>query len=100
MAIALSEFISEIRSELEDATSDGNGHDLRFELGPIEIEASVTAVKDATPGAKVRLWIVDVGVDVKLSSSAVQRVKLQLNPVRTTSPNGKALIAGSDHGER
>ena len=78
--IELSEVIANLRSELDTARREGTGKDLRFELGPVELELSIAVEKTAGGTAKVRFWVVELGTDGKISSSSTQRIKLILNP--------------------
>ncbi len=101
MAVELSEMIGRLREELTVAMNSGDGADLRFELGPIELELTVVVAKEATPTAKVKFWLVEAGTDAKLSSAATQRLKLTLDPRRTGQPDRKPLISGGEEpGER
>jgi hypothetical protein len=43
--IELAEVIGELRRELQAAMNDGEGEQLRFELGPVELEATVAVEK-------------------------------------------------------
>lgn len=100
MAVELAEMIGQLRAELVRAMVEGEGADLRFELGPVDLELTVTVAKEAGPGAKVRFWVVEAGVEAKASSSVTQTIKLQLDPRRSGRP-GKPLIAGdAEPGER
>ncbi|MFD4558356.1 trypco2 family protein [Streptomyces sp. NPDC058469] len=45
--IELSEMIRELRREFTAAMAEGDGERVRFELGPVEVEASVTVSKEA-----------------------------------------------------
>lgn len=78
MAVELAELISQLRAELSDALHAGEDSDVRFELGPVELEVTVAAAKEAKPGAKVRFWVVELGADGSASSSSTQRIKLSL----------------------
>ncbi len=49
----LSEAISAVRAELEQAMTDGQGHAIQFRTGPVEMEFAVDIKKDAQAGAKV-----------------------------------------------
>ena len=83
--IELSDVIAELRSELDTARQAGAGEELRFELGPVELEVSVALQKDASGGAKVKFWVVELGAEGKVSSTATQRIKLILNPKLTAA---------------
>lgn len=101
MAVELAELIGQLRAELTKAMGAGEGADLRFEIGPVELELTVGVNKEATPGAKVRFWVVELGADVKAASSSTQRIKLTLDPRRAGEPDRKPLISGAEEtGER
>ena len=65
--IELAEVIGELRRELQAAMHDGEGEELRFELGPVELEATVVVEKGGGGGAKVRFWVIELGGDAKAS---------------------------------
>jgi hypothetical protein len=100
MSLELAEVIGQLRAELVTAMAEGEGADLRFQLGSIDVELSVAVTKEVAPGAKIKFWVVEAGVDTKLSSAATQKIKLQLDPRQEGRP-GKPLISGSSaSGER
>jgi hypothetical protein len=84
--LELASVLRQLRRELNDALGDAEGERLRFELGPIELSLSITLGRDATPGAKVRFWVVEAGVNATLSHEAVQKIKLTLTPKDTKAP--------------
>jgi hypothetical protein len=101
MAVELAELIGQLRTELSTAMRSGEGADLRFEVGPVELELSVAVEKEARPGMKVRFWVVEGGTDVKASSTITHRMKVTLDPRVSARPGRKPLIAGGeDAGER
>jgi Trypsin-co-occurring domain 2 len=91
--IELSDVIGELRRELQQAMYAGEGEPLRFELGPVELEATVAVEKGGGGGAKVRFWVIELGGDAKASQASTQRIKLALQP-HLTATGEKALIAG------
>jgi hypothetical protein len=98
--IELAEVIGELRRELQQAMRAGQGEPLRFELGPVELEATVAVEKGAGGSGKVRFWVIELGGDAKVSQASTQRIKLALQP-RLTASGEKALIAGDEElGER
>jgi hypothetical protein len=100
-SIELSALIKELRQELSEAMRAGADEDLRFELGPVELELSVAVERSGGPNAKVRFWVVEVGGDAKVSSATAQKIKLTLDPQDTRHPDRKPLISGrSVPGER
>lgn len=78
--IELAELVRQLRAELNEALANGEGERLRFELGPIELTVTVTVGREATPGAKIRFWVVEAGTDGRISRESVQEIKLVLTP--------------------
>ena len=98
--VELAQVISQLRQELSAAMRDGEGEELRFELGPVELELAVAVSKDAGPNAKVRFWVVELGADAKVASQATQWITLTLDPHHRGVAD-KPLISGSEQaGER
>ena len=96
--VELAQVISQLRQELSAAMREGEGEDLRFELGPVELTVAVS--KEAGPNAKVRFWVVELGADAMVASQATQRITLTLDP-RRRGVAGKPVISGSEQaGER
>ncbi|KNE82401.1 MULTISPECIES: trypco2 family protein [Streptomyces] len=102
--IELSEMIRELRRELTSAMADGEGRALRFEAGPVEVEAAVEVGREGGGSGRVRFWVVEAGAEGRLTRAATQRITVTLQPVRTDEdgrPAGPALIAGDEaDGER
>jgi hypothetical protein len=78
--LALSELIRELRTELQTAIADGTGQDLRFALGPVELEVTVTAEREGGPSGKVRIWVLEAGAERKKTQGSTQHLKLTLTP--------------------
>ena len=98
--VELAQLISQLRQELSAAIREGEGEDLRFELGPVELELTVAVSREAGPNAKVRFWVIELGAEGKGGSQATQRITLTLDP-RRRGVAGKPLISGSEQaGER
>jgi len=96
MAIELAELIGQLRSELTVAMNAGEGEDLRFELGPVELELTVEVKKEGGGAAKVRFWVVELGTDAKLGSGAAQKIKLSLDPHRAGQRGARPDISGAE----
>ncbi|MFD5566767.1 MULTISPECIES: trypco2 family protein [Streptomyces] len=96
--IELAELIAELRRELNAARTTAQGEDLYFEVGPVELEATVVVERSATAGGKVRFWVVDTSADGRLADSVTHRVRLTLDP-RTRSGGGRAPWVGGDEAE-
>ena len=78
--IELASVIRGLRDELEQAVAAGEDEQLRFELGPIELEATVTVGRSGRASGKVRFWVVEAGADRTKDSATTQRIKLTLAP--------------------
>jgi hypothetical protein len=96
MAVELAELVAQLRTELTKAMQEGRDEALRFSLGPVELELTLAVAKEATPGAKVRFWVVEAGADAKASSSRTQRIKLTLEPHLAGHPGIKPDISGDE----
>jgi hypothetical protein len=86
--LELASVLRQLRAELNEAMDDAQGERLRFELGPVELTLTVTVGREATPGAKIRFWVIEAGSAAKISREAVQAIKLVLNPLDVTAPVG------------
>lgn len=80
--------VRQLRAELNEAMDESEGERLRFELGPVELSLTVTVGREATPGAKIRFWVIEAGADAKISREAAQDIKLVLTPVDVGAPLG------------
>jgi hypothetical protein len=78
--VELAEVIRSLREELQLAIGAAEHEALRFELGPVELEASVAIAAGAQAGAKMRFWVVEAGTKGSLERSATQRITLTLIP--------------------
>lgn len=98
--IELPVMIRELRRALTEAMADGEGEAIRFDLGPIDVEASVTVTTEANGSAKVKFWVVEAGGGAKLSQADVQRISLTLNPKMAGTDRAPQISGGSVPGER
>ena len=102
--IELSDMVRELRRQLTTALADGADEAVRFELGPVEIEATVAVSREAGADAKVRLWVVDAGATGKYAHAQTQRITVTLTPKTVSadaSTTQSVLIAGGEvDGER
>jgi NTP-dependent ternary system trypsin peptidase co-occuring protein len=80
-ATGLAEAITALRRELVDAERSGRGEDIRFRIGPVELEFAVEITKEGTGEAGVRFWVLDMGAKGSVTRGDVHRVSLTLQPV-------------------
>lgn len=98
--VELSSMIRDLRRELNSAMAEAEGEQLRFELGPVQIEATVTVGTEKSGQGKVRFWVIEAGGDGKATRSDLQKITLTLQPRLAGTP-GSPLISGDEiPGER
>jgi Trypsin-co-occurring domain 2 len=79
---ALADAIEAVRSELRRAQDEGRGSDVRFVVGPAEVEFTVEVVKAAGGEASVKvLNLVSFAGSGEVSTGTTNRVKFVLTPV-------------------
>jgi len=79
-SIPLSAMIETLRSELQQAMSEGEGQRLRFDLENVELTLQVGATRQGKGEGKIRFWVVDLGASETVSNSALHTFKLNLKP--------------------
>jgi Trypsin-co-occurring domain 2 len=80
--LALADAIEAVRRELRRAQDEGRGSDVRFVVGPAEVEFTVGVVKAAGGEASVKvLSLLSFGGSGEVSTGKTNRVKLVLTPV-------------------
>ncbi|MFJ8081344.1 trypco2 family protein [Streptomyces sp. NPDC096205] len=97
--IELADMIRELRHQLTTALADGEGEAVRFELGPVEVEATVAVSREGGADAKVRLWVVDATANGRYANGHTQRVTVTLTPKAVPAGGGAArtvLISGGE----
>ena len=97
--IPLAEAIKALRTELLTAIVEGTDKDLRFALGPIDLELQLEVSKEAGGEAGIKFWVLSVGGKGSRSSGATHTVRLTLTPVSESgnvpvSESGEGAISG------
>ena len=96
----LSDVIEAIRQQLITARDRAvaTSEDLKFEVGDIEMEFTVSVVRDKSVKGGVRVWVLDIGASAGQTLGATQRVKVGLTAVDTRtgeSPQVRDRSAGN-----
>src|SRR6266852_4325525 len=60
MAVGLADAIAALRKELTAAMTAGQDEDVRFRLGPVELEFELDVKRDAKAKGGVKFWVVSV----------------------------------------
>lgn len=99
--IELADVIQQLRQELDRARLASESEDLRFELGPIDLEVTVGLEKDARAGTRIRFWVADMNADGRITSNSAQRIKLTLRPLLTAAtddgaPSTRPYVSGQE----
>lgn len=93
----LADAVRALRQELVEAANDAKHNDIRFEVGPIEMEFQVVATKESTKNGEISFKIfgqgVSGGIGGKQSGQETQKVKLVLTP-RLIDENGNRKERG------
>lgn len=95
--LELTEMIRGLRREVIEATAAGSGQLVRFEFGPVEIEAPVTVPREGDGSGKVRFWVIEAGTDGQYGQATTQRIAVTLHPktVSVDETTQTALISGT-----
>lgn len=89
--LQLSQMISALREELEQAQLGSEDANLRFGISGVELEATVQVSKDWEGRGGVRFWVIEAGGSRTHGNSTSQRIKLDLTVpegTRITDPKG------------
>src|SRR5438552_3510880 len=80
-SIGLQEAIRTLRAELTAAMAEGEGKDLQFRAGPIELEFLVQVERQKAGEAGIKFWVDSIGSSSTATSTNTHRIKLTLTPV-------------------
>lgn len=94
--IELSEVLRELRSELDRARAAAEGEDLRFDLGPVDLEVTVGLERVGGAGAKIRFWVIELGGDAHASTTSTQRIRLTLTPNLAGQSGASVQVSGEE----
>jgi hypothetical protein len=81
LRIPLGEAIRALRKEIVAAVREGQDEDLRFGLGPIELELQMAMSREAGAEAGISFWIVTIGGKASTTSAQTHTVRLTLTPI-------------------
>lgn len=100
--IPLASAIRALRTELQQAVEVGEGEQLRFALGTVELELRVQAACEGSLATDIKFWVVSLGAKAARSSQATHTLRLSLTPVRVDSYGNedRDVLVASDLEER
>jgi hypothetical protein len=92
--IPLAEMVRALRRELAVAVAQGQDEQLRFALGPIELELQIEVAREVGGSAGIEFWVVSIGGSGSRTQTATHRITLTLTPV---GPGGaKDVLVGDE----
>lgn len=77
--------VAVLRDELMAAARDGADEQIRFAVGPIELEFAVELRADAKAKAGFKAWVLSGDVSAGVARGTTQRVKVTLVPTDATT---------------
>lgn len=78
--VGLADAVRGVRAELQAAMVEGQGEELRFEVGPVELEFAVDVRKEGGMDATAKVYVVSFGAKGSMSAASTHRMKLTLHP--------------------
>jgi Trypsin-co-occurring domain 2 len=95
--IPLSDAIRALRRELVEAVKEGKDQEVKFALGPIELELQVEVSSTGGGEAGIKFWVLSLGGKGERSSGRTQTVRISLTPVLGSEADGdRPLVVGSE----
>jgi Trypsin-co-occurring domain 2 len=99
--IPLADGIRALRRELVAAVAEGEGEQVRFALGPVELELQVEMARERGGEGGIKFWVVSLGGKGSRSSGATHTVRLSLTPTLAADADRDVpLIVGSQQVQR
>ncbi len=86
LKIELADAVAAVRDSLVEAARRGEGQDVTFDVGPIELEFLVEIRHEARGRAGVRAWVVTADAEGSAARSRSHRVMVTLTPRRGDGP--------------
>jgi hypothetical protein len=78
--IGLPETIEALRAELREAIVQGQGQDIQFPVGGIQLEFQVGITREGSADGKVNVWVLELGAGASYAKESIQTVTLILEP--------------------
>lgn len=90
--IPLADAIRRLRDELMSAAVEGADKDVRFRLGPIQLDLEVTASYSGGGEAGIRWYLISIGGKAEASKARTHTIHLELHPL---GADGQDLVVGA-----
>jgi hypothetical protein len=101
VGVPLAAAIEALRGELVAALEEGKDAEVRFALGPVELEFQVEVSREAGADVGVKFWVVALGGKGSRSTATTHTVRLSLSPVLAADVGTDTpLVVGSEQPRR
>jgi hypothetical protein len=84
--IPLAEAVRALRRELVEAVRQAEGEEIKFALGPVELELQVEVSNETGGAAGIAFWLVTIGGKASRTAATTHTIRLNLSPVSATGP--------------
>lgn len=99
--VPLSGAIDALRREVVEAIEHAAGQEIRFELGPVEMEFNVQVSRETGRDREIKFWLVAIGDRTDRSSMTSHTIRLALTPVTSGSDGARTGVeVGSKQAQR
>ncbi|MFF7391698.1 trypco2 family protein [Streptomyces scabiei] len=90
--------VTALRTQITEAAAADPHSDIRFQVGPIELEFTVALTRDRSVKGGVKAWVVTADAEGRRSTAHTHRVTLRLTPVSAaTGESPEINSSGSGH---
>jgi hypothetical protein len=98
--VGLAAAIRRLRTELSEARVEGEGEDLRFRLGQVELEFAIEVTREGSGEAGIKFWVVSLGGRAGVSDARTHRVTLSLVPQVRVGDRWEDALVGQEVARR
>jgi hypothetical protein len=92
--VPLADAIRGLRGEIVRAMREGQDADVRFRVGPIELEFALEVGRKKDVKGGIAFWVVTLGGGGERTSATTHRVKLVVTPL---GPDGDVLVTDPEN---
>ena len=90
-SVSLSEAIAQLRSELTESVAAGQAEEIRFEVGEVVVELSLTVEREFGGSGGVKFWVVNADAKASQNRSVIHTLTVPLTP---RARDGGPLLTG------
>ena len=92
--IGLAEAIGRVRTELVQARREGEGRELRFRLGEVQLQFEVALTREGAGEAGINVWVISVGAKGSVTSAQTHTVTVSLVPQAKVGSDWQDVMVG------